>query len=531
MLSACERYEPVALSSTEELATETAAEAVVESSEAIEETEPVETAPPEPEDTRERTVAKGIYLAYAPVNNESFMDEIISVMDETELNAVVIDVKDDYGRITYDMQGVPLVDEIGASSGAIEDLPAIIAELKAHDIYCIARVVALKDPFIAEAKPEWALYKGDGSIFRDNAGDAWVNPYKTEYWDYLLDVSRAAGEIGFDEIQFDYIRFCTERGVGDVVYDEADTLGRDTELCITQLEKATGIRNLLPVINRLLERGALSIKEELKRSYKPRTEAFIRLAETVKSEDDLHRLFDALSRAPKQLAALMKYVELSGWVRPGCFLKEVPRKTLLQEANVASTIVSGLVEKHIFELYHQEVGRLARLVQNMLDITKLEAGEVPVHARNYDLWKTVTDVVLSDEQRIEDGRIDIQGLGGPPLAIYADPDFVHQVVYNIVDNAIKFTPEGGTISFAAQKKGNMVEVRIENTGAGIAPEALPFVFERFYKEDRSRGMNTRGSGLGLHICKILINLSGGQIHAESEEGKWCRFVFTLPAGK
>lgn len=186
--------------------------------------------------------------------------------------------------------------------------------------------------------------------------------------------------------------------------------------------------------------------------------------------------------------------------------------------------------QHYLTIVSQETGRLARLVQNMLDITKLEAGEVPVHAQNYDLWKTVTDVVLSDEQRIEDGKIDIQGLGGPPLAIYADPDFVHQVVYNIVDNAIKFTPEGGTISFSAQKKGNMVEVSIENTGAGIAPEALPFVFERFYKEDRSRGMNTRGSGLGLHICKILINLSGGQIHAESEEGKWCRFVFTLPAG-
>ena len=185
--------------------------------------------------------------------------------------------------------------------------------------------------------------------------------------------------------------------------------------------------------------------------------------------------------------------------------------------------------QHYLTIVSQETGRLARLVQNMLDITKLEAGEVPVHARNYDLWKTVNDVVLSDEQRIEDGRIDIRGLGGPPVMICADPDFVHQVVYNIVDNAIKFTPEGGTISFAAQKKGGMVEVRIENTGSGIAPEALPFVFERFYKEDRSRGMNTRGSGLGLHICKILVNLSGGQIHAESEEGKWCRFVFTLPA--
>ena len=185
--------------------------------------------------------------------------------------------------------------------------------------------------------------------------------------------------------------------------------------------------------------------------------------------------------------------------------------------------------QHYLTIVSQETGRLARLVQNMLDITKLEAGEVPVHARNYDLWKTVTDVVLSDEQRIEDGRIDIRGLGGPPMMIFADPDFVHQVVYNIVDNAIKFTPEGGAISFSAQKKGGMVEVRIENTGSGIAPEALPFVFERFYKEDRSRGMNTRGSGLGLHICKILVNLSGGQIHAESEEGKWCRFVFTLPA--
>ena len=179
----------------------------------------------------------------------------------------------------------------------------------------------------------------------------------------------------------------------------------------------------------------------------------------------------------------------------------------------------------------QETGRLARLVQNMLDITKLEAGEVPVKARSYDVWETITDVVLADEQRIEDGKIDIEGLGGGRLMVFADPDFVHQVVYNIVDNAIKFTPAGGVIRFAAEKKGDMVEVSIENTGAGIAPEALPFVFERFYKEDRSRGMNTRGSGLGLHICKVLINLSGGQIHAESEEGQWCRFVFTLPAAK
>ena len=181
------------------------------------------------------------------------------------------------------------------------------------------------------------------------------------------------------------------------------------------------------------------------------------------------------------------------------------------------------------EIVSQETGRLARLVQNMLDITRLEAGEYQVHARNYDLWETVTDVVLSDEQRIEDAKIDIQGLAPSRTMVYADPDLVHQVVYNIVDNAIKFTPPGGVIRFGVTVSGGMVELSIENTGAGISPDALPYVFDRFYKEDRSRGLNTRGSGLGLHICKVLINLSGGKIRVESEEGKWCRFTFSLPA--
>lgn len=187
--------------------------------------------------------------------------------------------------------------------------------------------------------------------------------------------------------------------------------------------------------------------------------------------------------------------------------------------------------KRYLGIVSQETGRLARLVQNMLDITKLESGEVKGHPKVYDIWATLTDVVLSDERRIEEGKIDIQGMDPVRTMVYADPDFVHQVVYNIVDNAIKFTPPDGVIHFDVHREGPMVVVAIENTGDGISPEALPFVFERFYKEDRSRGLNTRGSGLGLHICKVLITLSGGQIKAESEEGKWCRFTFTLPAAE
>ena len=184
---------------------------------------------------------------------------------------------------------------------------------------------------------------------------------------------------------------------------------------------------------------------------------------------------------------------------------------------------------HYLGVVSQEVGRLTRLIQNMLDISKLEAGEYQVNARSYDVWESITGAALAAEQRIESGKIQIQGLVPERTRVYADPDLVHQVVYNLLDNAIKFTPEEGIIRFGVTRSGGQVTVSIWNTGPGIAPEALPFVFDRFFKEDRSRGLNTRGSGLGLHICKVLVNLSGGKIWVESQEGEWCRFSFTLPA--
>ena len=186
------------------------------------------------------------------------------------------------------------------------------------------------------------------------------------------------------------------------------------------------------------------------------------------------------------------------------------------------------MQQHYLSLVSQEVGRLARLTQNMLDITKLEAGEYRVHASSYDVWETITAVVLSAEQRIEENKIQIDGFAPSKTMVYADADLVYQVFYNIFDNAIKFTPEGGTIALSVTKSGGAVTISVQNTGEGISPEALPFVFERFYKEDKSRGLNARGNGLGLHICKVLVNLSGGKIWAESELGSWCRFSFTLP---
>ena len=138
-----------------------------------------------------------------------------------------------------------------------------------------------------------------------------------------------------------------------------DLLSDDSEQCITQLEKASGIKNLLPVIKSLLEKEAIRVKEELKRSYKPRVEVRVRLTEGMQAEEIVHRLFDTLARAPKQLALLMKYIELSGWSGEKKNPKEVSRKALLDATGATNSVFNGLVEKHIFETYTFEIGRLS----------------------------------------------------------------------------------------------------------------------------------------------------------------------------
>lgn len=138
-----------------------------------------------------------------------------------------------------------------------------------------------------------------------------------------------------------------------------DLLSDDSEQCITQLEKASGIKNLLPVIKSLLEKEAIRVKEELKRSYKPRVEVRVRLTEGMQAEETVHRLFDTLARAPKQLALLMKYIELSGWSGEKKNPKEVSRKALLDATGATNSVFNGLVEKNIFETYTFEIGRLS----------------------------------------------------------------------------------------------------------------------------------------------------------------------------
>lgn len=185
---------------------------------------------------REAVKVRGIYISGPMAGSTELFQNILDSAAGTEINTVVIDFKDDQGRITCPVDS-PVASEIGACCPYVQDMKELIASLKERGLYVIARVVAFRDPWLAEKKPEWSLHLADGSLYRDRQGMAWVDPYRKEVWDYLVEVGTEAKEAGFDEVQFDYIRFSTEGTMRDVVFDEAVTGGRSKTDVITEFVK------------------------------------------------------------------------------------------------------------------------------------------------------------------------------------------------------------------------------------------------------------------------------------------------------
>ena len=183
------------------------------------------------------------------------------------------------------------------------------------------------------------------------------------------------------------------------------------------------------------------------------------------------------------------------------------------------------------KIVSSEVGRLARLTNSMLDMSKLDSGEFVMNISKYNIWDTISDVAFAFESRIEAAEIQVRGFEPTRMMVSADKDIIHQVVYNIVDNALKFTHHGGYIAFnvSEDKANNNIVVKVRNSGDGIPPEALPYIFDRFYKTDTSRSVHIKGAGIGMYIAKTMVNRSGGEIHVESQLGEYTEFIFTLPA--
>lgn len=164
---------------------------------------------------------KGVYLTGWTAGTKSKISHFIDLLNKTELNTLVIDVKDDEGRVTY-KSGVPLAKEIGSSLKMVSDINALLKQLKDNKVHTIARIVVFKDPILAQKRPDTALKNKDGSLWRGRGSILWLNPSNTESWKYSIDLAKEAAQLGFDEIQFDYVRYPSEGKVKTIDYGEPE---------------------------------------------------------------------------------------------------------------------------------------------------------------------------------------------------------------------------------------------------------------------------------------------------------------------
>ncbi len=191
------------------------------------------------------------------------------------------------------------------------------------------------------------------------------------------------------------------------------------------------------------------------------------------------------------------------------------------------TIPPELEQKYLL-LVSEEVRRLSRMVNNLLDVARIQSGEISYRMEPFDLTELAHRVVLTMEDRIREERVQLD-LQLPEDSVYAigDRDAIYRVVYNLVDNAVKFTPAEGTITMTLSRRDGKLLFAVRNTGEGIPAAEAGNIFERFYKTDKSRGQNKKGVGLGLYMVKSIMEAHGEDIFVTSKEGEFAEFAFTL----
>ena len=251
----------------------------------------------------------------------------------------------------------------------------------------------------------------------------------------------------------------------------------------------------------------------------------------VKSNDEIGELARSFNTMADSLAAS------EGMRR--AFVANVSHELKTPMTTIAGFIdgiLDGTIPKerqsYYLNIVTVEIKRLSRLVTSMLALSRIDSGELKMVRQTFDISATVLNTFLTFEQKLEQRRINVIGLDElKPLSIEGDPDMLHQVVYNLVENASKFTNEGGDITVETTDKPDRAVISIKNTGEGIPPEQIGFIFDRFYKTDKSRSHDKNGMGLGLYLVRSIIRQHGGEITAESVEGKYTKFEFYVPRKK
>ena len=253
----------------------------------------------------------------------------------------------------------------------------------------------------------------------------------------------------------------------------------------------------------------------------------------VKIEDDYSEEVEELALAFNNMAISLQKSEYQRqeFVANVSHELKTPMTTI---SGYIDGILDGTIPEHRRNYYLQivsdETKRLSRLVRSMLDISQLQKEEgIPEDKKmHFDLEECAGMVLITFEKKINDKHLEVDvDFPEHPVFTFANRDYVTQVIYNLLDNAVKFCPEGGTLGLKIREGGNKVYISISNTGETIPAEELPLVFDRFHKLDKSRSQNRDGWGLGLYIVKTIVCSHGENISVSSKDGK-TEFTITMP---
>ena len=195
-------------------------------------------------------------------------------------------------------------------------------------------------------------------------------------------------------------------------------------------------------------------------------------------------------------------------------------------------ILDGTIPKNrqneYLVLVSKEIKRLKILISSMLNMSRFETGTLSPNFKDTNITDLVIQTVLMFEKKIDAKHLEVEGLGSGRIDAEVDADLIQQVIYNLVENAVKFIDDRGTLTFRFEKLDGTVTIGIKNTGEGLTNEEITQVFDRFYKTDSSRGKDTTGLGLGLSISRKIVHLHDGHIVVKSVKGEYTEFLVEIP---
>lgn len=198
-------------------------------------------------------------------------------------------------------------------------------------------------------------------------------------------------------------------------------------------------------------------------------------------------------------------------------------------------ILDGTIEREQQRRYlvrvSDQTNRMVRTINTMMKLSGIESGDMQLNRQMVDLTALFVETLFMFERQIEDKNVTVKGIDSPKIILYGDRDILYQIVYNLVDNAVKFVNNGGVIKLSAYSDQQNIYLWFGNTGKGISGREMPRIFDRFYKTDFSRSHDTSGVGLGLSIVKKFVEFHHGSIILKSNQDEYTEFLLTFPVDK